>query len=205
MEGTTADIAAKFLVPIIATVVFQVVEQAGLACLSGAGDTRISLWVLGGVALLNMPLAKICFHGIGSWDGFGFEGIAIGTSLSHMVGALAVVAVLTQGRAGLKLKRSQFRPDRVLIRRLLHISIPASIDTLSIGLCQLWFLTLVNSLQGAAPAAHGIAIRWEGLGYLSGYAFATAAATMVGQNLGAHRLRDAAKAGWVTLGLGGWR
>jgi Na+-driven multidrug efflux pump len=53
-----------------------------------------------------------------------------------------------------------------------------------------------------AAAAHGNAIRCEGLGYLSGYAFATAAAALVGQNLGAHRPRAAAHAIWVSLGLG---
>jgi Na+-driven multidrug efflux pump len=93
-------------------------------------------------------------------------------------------------------------PDFGLIYRLLRVSIPASIDTLSISLCQLWFLTLVTALGDVAAAAHGTAIRCESLGYMSGYAFATAAAALVGQNLGARQPKQAAHVAWVALGLG---
>ena len=80
------------------------------------------------------------------------------------------------------------------------MSIPASVDSLSIGLCQLWFLSLVNDLGKVAAAAHGIVIRCEGLGYMSGQAFAVAASALVGQNLGARRPGAAAHAAWVALG-----
>jgi MATE family, multidrug efflux pump len=202
MSGPAAGMAIEFLTPILALVVFQMIEQAGLACLVGAGDTRPTLWVLGGVAIINMPLAYICFRGIGPFAGFGFQGIAIGTALSHAIGGIAVLILLARGRAGLKLRLREMFPDRALIRRLLRISIPATVDTLSICLCQLWFLSMVNRLGDVAAAAHGIAIRWESLGYLSGHAFATAAAALVGQNLGARRPHDAARSGWVTWGIG---
>jgi Na+-driven multidrug efflux pump len=60
-----------------------------------------------------------------------------------------------------------------------------------VAICQLWFLSLVNTLGNQAAAAHGIAIQWEALSYLAGGAFGTAAMTLVGQNLGA---RDPARA-----------
>ncbi len=202
MSRPATDMAIQFLIPVLALIVFQMIEQAGLACLVGAGDTRPTLWVLGGVAIINMPLAYICFRGIGSFAGFGFPGIAIGTALSHAIGGIAVLILLARGRAGLKLRLPEMYPDGKLIRRLLRISIPATVDTLSICLCQLWFLSMVNRLGDVAAAAHGIAIRWESLGYLSGYPFATAAAALVGQNLGANRPGDAARSGWVAWGMG---
>ena len=202
MSGPAAKMAAEFLVPVLALVSFQMVESAGLACLVGAGDTRPTLWVLGGVALLNMPLAWVCFHGFGPIPGLGFPGIALGTALSHALGGIAVMVLLARGRAGLKLGFREMMPDVPLIRRLLHISIPATVDTLSICVCQLWFLTMVNRLGDVAAAAHGIAIRWESLGYLSGHAFATAAAALVGQNLGARRPEEATRSGWIAWGIG---
>lgn len=202
MSGPAASMAIDFLIPVLALVAFQMVEQAGLACLVGAGDTRPTLWVLGGVAIINIPLAYVCFRGFGPFEGFGFQGIAIGTALSHMIGGIAVLVLLARGRAGLKLRLPEMFPDRAIIRRLLRISIPASIDTLSICVCQLWFLSMVNQLGDVAAAAHGIAIRWESLGYLSGHAFATAAAALVGQNLGAKRPHEAARSGWVAWGIG---
>jgi Na+-driven multidrug efflux pump len=94
------------------------------------------------------------------------------------------------------------RPHFDLIRRLLRISVPAAIDSLSGVLGQLWFLSLVNRLGDTASSAHGIALRWEALGYLSAAAFGTAAAALVGQNLGAGRPRAASRSGWVAFGLG---
>lgn len=202
MSGPAAHMAVEFLTPVLALICFQMIEQAGLACLVGAGDTRPTLWVLGGVALLNMPLAWICFHGLGPVPGFGFQGIALGTALSHTCGGIAVLLLLARGRAGLRLKFRQMMPNLALIRRLLRISIPATVDTLSICICQLWFLAMVNQLGDVASAAHGIAIRWESLGYLSGHAFATAAAALVGQNLGARRPDEAARCGWISWGVG---
>ena len=51
--------------PLLLLLVFQVVQSAGIACLVGAGDTRTGMWVLGGVAVLNVPLAWLFFHGLG--------------------------------------------------------------------------------------------------------------------------------------------
>jgi Na+-driven multidrug efflux pump len=132
----------------------------------------------------------------------GLTGIALGTALSHTIGATAILIILARGRAGLKLQRHLFRPAFDLIRRLLRISIPASVDSLSMGACQLWFLSLVIAMGSTQEAAHGIAIRWESLGYLSGMAFATAASTLVGQNLGAKRPDEARRLGWCCFAWG---
>ena len=93
-------------------------------------------------------------------------------------------------------------PDVPLIRRLLRVSVPAAVDSLSVAACQLWFLSIVNRLGTTAAAAHGIALQWEALGYLAGAAFGTAAMTLVGQNLGAERPGEAARCGWTAFGTG---
>ncbi len=203
LQGATADFAVAYLRPLFALLAFQVVEATGIACLAGAGDTRTGLCVLGGVALLNLPLAWAIFHGVGPLPGLGFTGIALGTGLSHVAGAVAVLVVLARGRAGLRLRWRQLRPRRDLLRRLLRISVPAAADSLAVAVGQLWFLSVVNGLGDTAEAAHGIAIGWEALGYLSGAAFGTAAMTLIGQHLGAGRPADASRSGWTAFILGG--
>jgi putative MATE family efflux protein len=196
LEGTTASHAAAYLRPLFALLPFQMVEMAGIACLVGAGDTRTGLWVLGGVAVVNLPLAWLFFSLI------DFPGIALGTALAHTLGAAAVLVVLARGRAGLKLEWGLFRPERELMGRLLRVSVPAGLDSMSVVLGQLWFLTIINGLGDEASSAHGIALTWEALGYLSGHAFGVAAMTLVGQNLGAGRPDRAAHCGWTAFGLG---
>lgn len=202
LDGLAAEVCLQFLTPLAALLVFQIIESGCAACLAGAGDTRTGLYVLGGVAVLNVPLAwGLCF-GAGPVPGMGFVGIALGTGLSHVVGCVTLLVILARGKSGLKLTLSNLVPDFGLIRRLLWVSVPAALDSLSAAFCQLWFLSIVNRLGDTAAAAHGIALKWEALGYLAGGAFGTAAMTLVGQSLGAHNPGRAARCGRVACGMG---
>lgn len=202
LRGQAADFAISYLQPLLGLLVFQVVQAAGNACLVGAGDTRTGMFVLGSVAILNIPLAWLFFHGLGPIPKLGFQGIAWGTALSNTLGGLTMLFLLIRGRAGLRLRWRLLWPDGHLLWRLLRVSVPAGTDSLSQGFGQLWFLSIVNSLGNTAASAHGVALGWEALGFLSGAAFGTAAMTLVGQNLGAGRPQEAKQSGWIAFGLG---
>src|SRR5262245_19384848 len=187
LRGPTAEFAAAYLRPLFLLLVFQVVEFAGIAALVGAGDTRTGAVALAGVAVVNVPLAWGFFLGFGPVPGLGFAGIPWGTGVAHLLGCAAVLTVLARGRAGLRLDPRLMWPDPGLLWRLLRVGVPAGLDSLSGVVGQLWFLSIVNQLGDEASSAHGIALQWESLGYLSGAAFGTAAMTLVGQNLGRGR------------------
>jgi len=201
MHGPAAAFASDFLRPLFWLLAFQVVESAGVACLAGAGDTRTGLLVVGTVAVLNVPLAWLFFHGLGPLPGLGFPGIALGTAISHVAGAILVLIVLAHGRHGLRLHLPLLWPRLDLMHRLLRISVPAAADSLSVAVGQLVFVGVVNGLGDTASGAHGIALQWEALAYQSGTSFGAAAITLVGQNLGAGRPAQAARCGWVAFGL----
>jgi putative MATE family efflux protein len=202
LKGDAASLAVSYLQPMFWLLPFQVVEAAGVACLQGAGDTRTGLFVQGGIALCNVPVAFIMCRGIGSWEGLGFRGISWGTATCFTLGAIVVTTVLRRGRAGLSLRRREFRPDWHMLWRLLRISIPAGLDSLSIVAGQIVFLHIVNDLGNVAAAAHGTALGWESLSFQTAHPFGIAAMALVGQNLGAKRPQDAARAGWTAFGLG---
>jgi putative MATE family efflux protein len=187
----------QYLRPLAVLVPLYLVEAGGIACLVGAGDTKTGLATLSGVVAVNVPLSWILSHGP-----LGFVGIAYGTGLSHTLGGLFVLGVLLRGRYGLRLVAANLVPDFSLLYRLLRVSVPAAIDSLSTTAGQLWFLSIVNSLGNVASSAHGIAIRCEGLGYLSGAAFGIAAMSLVGQNLGAKRPGQAARDAWASFAAG---
>lgn len=202
LRGETAEFAVLYLQPIFALLVFQILESAGIACLVGAGDTRTGLWVMLGVAIVNLPFAWGLVLGWGPLPRMGFVGIAMGTALSHALGSLVVLTVLARGRYNLRLQIRLFESDWDLIRRILRISVPAGLDSLSVIVGQFWFLSIINQLGNVASGAHGIAIVWEGVGFLSGTAFGTAAMALVGQNLGARQYQRAAHMGWVAFAMG---
>lgn len=202
LRGDSARIAVEYLQPMFYLLVFQVIELGGIACLVGSGDTRTGLWVMTGVAVVNLPLAWGLCIGLGGLPKLGFVGISWGTAISHLLGGVVVLVALVRGRQGLHLRWDLLQPDFPKLRRLLRVSIPAAMDSMSVLMGQFWFLSIVNQLGDVASSAHGVAIRWEALGFLSGAAFGTAGMTLVGQNLGAQRPDKAARSGWVALGMG---
>jgi len=197
----TPEIAGKYLAPLLLILTLQMIETGGIACLVGAGDTRTGLFVLLGVATVNMPVAWLLSGGGGPELDFGFSGIAMGTAAAHFLGGCTVLALLLRGRSGLRIRPAYLLPDFSLIYRLLRVSVPAALDSLSVAVCQLVFLSIVNRLGNEAAAAHGMALRWEGLAYLGANAFGSAAMAIVSQNLGANRPDRAAHGAWVTFGF----
>src|SRR5581483_11625865 len=128
LHGAAAAYAAEYLRPLLYQLPLQMLGAAGIACLAGAGDTRTGLWVLGGIAVFNAPLAWLFFHGAAFVPALGFRGIAVGTAVSQALGGLVVFAVLLRGRFGLRLRLSRLRPRLALMERLLRVSVPAGID-----------------------------------------------------------------------------
>jgi putative MATE family efflux protein len=191
LQGNSPQIAMEYLYPLVAILALQMLETGGIACFVGAGDTRTGLMVLVGVTLVNVPAAWFLS------ERYGFVGIAMGTAIAHGLGGLTILTLLVRGRSGLKLPFRHLLPDRALLIRLLRVSVPAAMDSLSVACCQLWFLSIVNRLGNEEAAAHGIAIRLEALGYLAGGAFGPAAMAVVSQSLGANRPDRAMRGGWA--------
>lgn len=202
LDGPARGLAVAYLTPLMVVFPLQLVAIGASACLAGAGDTRTGLWVLGGVAILNIPLAWWFFHGGAGVPEMGFAGIAVGTAISQSLGACALLAVLAAGRAGLRIKLALLRPHAADLASLLSVSLPAALDSLSVTMGQLVFMSMVNDLGDASRGAHGIALGWEALGFLTGAAFGTAGMTLVGQNLGAGNPAEARACGWTAFLMG---
>ena len=203
LDGTAAGHARQFLRAMLLLLPFQLVATPLGAALAGAGDTHTGLKVGLGTTALNLPLSWIAFRGYGDWPGLGLAGIAWGGGTSGAIGTLVLVALLVRGRSGLRLDGRLLWPDLGLLGRLLHISLPAAAESLSMVAGQMVFLSVVNRLGDAARGAHGIALGWESVAEIFGMAFGVAASVLVGQSLGAGEPAEARRSGLVAYACGG--
>lgn len=206
LTGDAADHAARYLAILVPVIPAIMIEQIGIACLQGAGDTVSGFFARTIVNLINIAVSATLVIGIGSVDPLGWEGLAIGTACGHGVGGLIVLGLLLRGRAGLRLRCLSLRPRGRAIGRLLKVGLPGGTDTLVVVGCHLVYVTIINRLGTLAAAAHGLGITIESISYLPGSAFQIAAATLAGQHLGAaspqravHSIQIATLAGGVLL------
>ena len=195
-----AEVYLRYLVPVIPAIM---IERVAISCLHGAGDTVAPMLVRVLVNFCNVVLSIALVVGFGPLPEMGWNGIALGTAISHVVGAMTLLAILFKGRAGLRFEKANAWLDRSLATRLLNVGIPGGVDRMLILGCHLWFLALINGLGTAQAAAHGLGVRIESLAYLPGGAFQVAATTLVGQYLGAKDPRRAGRSVLVSLLLGG--
>ena len=188
LEGTAAEAATGYLTIELCVLPAIMIERIGIACLRGAGDMTSGLVVMAIVNVINIAASYSLAAGLGPLPELGWTGIALGTAIGHVCGAIILLALLAGGRAGFHLRFSDMRPDFSLIRRLLRVGIPGGIDVILVSICHLIYLRIILSLGDVAAAAHGVAIQVEALGFMPGGAFQISAATMTGQYLGARDL-----------------
>jgi putative MATE family efflux protein len=132
----------------------------------------------------------------------GVTGIATGTVVARSLGGVLMAWTLIAGLRGLRVRLSLLRPDPSVIWRMLRIGLPAAADSSIMWAAQIAFIKIIaHTATGDAAtvnyAAHMIAIRLEAITYLPATAWMTAAATLVGQYLGAKQPGRAARSGHI--------
>jgi len=122
--------------------------------------------------------------------------------VAWVIGAALMLAMLLRGRAGLRLYVHRLRFRAHMMWRIVRIGVPSFVENLTMWLGHAVILYMIGDYglrigNEAVLGAHAIAIRIESLSFLPGFAFSLAAATMVGQYLGAGDVETARRAGWA--------
>ncbi|NLB60470.1 MAG: MATE family efflux transporter, partial [Lentisphaerae bacterium] len=174
----------------------------GNAALQGAGDTVTPMIIMAISNVLNIFLDPIFIFGIGPFYGLGVKGAAIATVLSQAVAAYASLYILFSGRARVHVFWAHWKPKLDLSRRILRIGLPGSGQMLSRSLVGALLMGIVAECGTAAVAAYVIGLRFHMIILMPAFALGGAAATLVGQNLGAGNSRRAQRAAWAAAALG---
>ncbi|QCK13478.1 MATE family efflux transporter [Mangrovivirga cuniculi] len=153
-----------------------------------------SLWLANG---LNIILDPCLILGLWIFPELGLKGAAIATNIGRGVGVLFQLYHLFKGRHSLKLKLSMFLPKILLLKRLIKISAGGVGQMLISSASWIFLARIVAEFGQAAFAGYTVSIRVIIFAILPAYGLANAAATMVGQNLGANKPLRAEKSVWL--------
>lgn len=173
----------------------------GNAALQGAGDTVSPMVVMAISNVLNIVLDPLFIFGLGPFPAMGVHGAAIATVLAQAAAALVSVFILFTGRSRLHVRLRHGIPQFGLSWRILRIGLPGSGQMVSRSLMSAVMMRIVAASGTAAVAAYGIGMRFHMILLMPAFALGGAAATMVGQNLGAGKPARARHAAWVATAL----
>src|ERR1043166_5654116 len=167
------------------------------AIFRGAGDAAIAMRVLWFANAINILLGPCLIFGLGPFPKLGIVGAAIATSIGRGSGALYAFIRLVRSGGRFDIRRRQLRLDFAIMGRLLRLSSTATFQVF-IGMAS-WvgLVRVISSFGTHAVAGYIVGMRVILFALLPSWGMANAAATMVGQALGARKPERAERAVWT--------
>jgi len=199
LKGEALEAAVKYLVVIAWAAPFSALVSSLNAALRGAGDTHFPFIVMLVVNIVNVIMSLLFVFGPEPIGGMGVDGLALGTVIGWVIGAIIALVRLLKPReeklGELTLTLPALKVDLETAWRILRIGLPTALEISVIWMIQVAIARYISSLPAeGALGSHMMAIRLESMSFLPGFAIGIAASTLAGQYLGAKNATRAREA-----------